>query len=250
MGYFVDESNVNAGGGNYHAGPVSRLYLKRSEATTFIDQTFSERLVAAHDAGAQVGPYHFGGHGDPVAEATFFLSLPGTRPRPGQLRPCLDDEVGASDAWVEAFIRHCRSVLGYWPTYYANTSTGAPRRQRSAVVRACPWWRAEYNGHPDVLIGGAMGASAHQWTSSGSVPGLTGPRDLSVLLRPGLTVPYPVTKPLHKSTAWAWRWARWYIGVGEYKGRARRRRFRPHVPRSVPKSWWRYVRWYHREGIR
>lgn len=247
MGYFVDESNVNSSGGDYRAGPVKRLYLKRSEGTTFVDQTYTERLVAARDAGALVGPYHFGGDGDPVAEATFFLGLSGTRPKPGQLRPCIDDEAGATDAWVEAFILHCRSVLGYYPTYYANTSTGAPRRQRSAVIRRCPWWRAEYNGHPDVLIGGAMGAAAHQWTSSGSVPGLDGPRDLSVLLSPtALFVPHP---PVRRTTQAGWLWAQWVLGIGRFKGRAGVRRFRPRVPRRIPKSWWRYVRWYKRHGL-
>ena len=247
MGYFIDESNVNAAAGDY--SQVVRAYLKRSQGTSFIDETFPERQLALHDAGAQVGPYHYGGHGDPIAEASFFLGLPGTRPKPGQLRPCIDDEAGASDAWVEAFIRHCHSVLGYYPAYYANTSTGAPRRQRSAVVRACPWWRAEYNGHPDVLIGGAMGAKAHQWTSTGSVPGLTGPRDLSVLLGPNaFLVPYP-TWHVHRSVAARWRWAQWVLGIGPYKGRAGQRGFRPRVPRRVPKSWWRYVRWYKRRNI-
>lgn len=252
MGYFVDESNRNAGGGNYREGPVVRLYLKRSEGTTFVDETFSERIVAAHDAGAVCGAYHFGGHDDPVAEASFFLSLSGTRPRPGQLRPCLDDEAGASDAWVEAFLLHCRKVLGYWPTYYASTSVGAPRRQRSAIIRKCPWWRAEYganDGRCHPLSAGGLGAAAHQYTSVGQVPGLSGPRDLSVLLSPTLFVPVPPSKPLRRGVHAAWDWAQWYLGVGRYKGRARKRRYRPHVPLRVPQSWWRYVRWYQRNTV-
>lgn len=251
MGYFIDESNnQGSAAGNYRAGPVVRAYFKRSEGTTFVDSTFSERMVAAHDAGAQVGAYHFGGHANPVAEADHFLSLPGTRPHPGQLRPCLDDEVGASDWWVEQFLLRCHAVLGYWPAYYANTSTGAPRRQRSQVVRQCPWWRAEANGVPAVLMGGRMGAAAHQYTFTGSVPGLVGPRDLSVLLGPNaLLVPHPRHK-VHRSVAWGWRWAAWWMGLPPYKGRARVRRLRPDVPTRVPKGWWRFVRWYRRHGFK
>lgn len=246
MGYFIDESNNNPAGGNYQA--VSRLYLKRSEGTGFVDSTYAERMVAAHDMGAQVGPYHFGGHGDPVAEAVFFLAQTGTRPKPGQLRPCLDDEVGASDAWVEAFIQHCRKVLGYYPAYYANTSTGAPRRQRCAVVRKCPWWRAEYNGSPNHLIGGRLGAAAHQWTANGAVPGLDGPRDLTILLSPSIFVPHPPTKPVRRSAHAAWLWAQWVLGIGRFKGRGGDKRYRPHVPKRIPRRWWRYVRWYKRRG--
>jgi len=249
MGYFTDESNNNPAGGDYRAGPVVRIYLKRSEGTGFVDSTFAERQLAAHDAGAQVGPYHFGGHANPIAEADFFLAQPGTRPKAGQLRPCLDDEVGVSDWWVEQFLMRCHAVLGYWPTYYANTSTGAPRRQRSQVVRQCPWWRAEANGAAGVLIGGRLGASAHQYTFTGSVPGLVGPRDLSVLLGANaLTVPYP-KRHVHRSVAARWRWAEWVLGIGPYKGRAHVRHLRPDVPTRVPRKWWRYVRWYKRRGI-
>lgn len=42
-----------------------------------------------------------------------------------------------------------------------------------------------------------------------------------------------------------WKWARWYIGLAEFKGHARDPQLRPtNVPRKVPASGWAKVAWY------
>lgn len=196
MTTFVDRSNVN-GADDYSKAPVTHLYLKATEGTGFVDQTYQQRRSQALNAGAIVGAYHFAGHNDPAAEADFFLSRI-EKPKPGELRPCLDLESGQSQAWAERFANRIKSRLGYYPTLYGSTSFIAPLRARSSVLKACPWWRAEYgpnDGHPHELAGGDLGAAAHQYTSVATVTGISGHTDASLLLdEAALLVPHPKPK--------------------------------------------------------
>lgn len=198
---FLDRSNVN-GTDNYALAKVTHLYLKVSEGTGFTDSTYTARKALAHAAGAIVGGYHFGGNSSPIAEADFFLSLVGS-PKAGQLRPCLDLEGGQSAAWCADFVEHVHSKLGYWPVLYGNTSTIPTLRAASSAIRACPWWRAEYSvndGQRHALSGGDQGCSAHQYTSVGSVPGISGHTDMSVFMdEAAMLIP---TKAPPKPKAW------------------------------------------------
>lgn len=196
MTRFIDRSNVN-GADDYAKAGVTHIYLKVTQGaldTAFVDSTFLQRRAAAHAAGAIAGGYHFAGHEDPIAEADFFLAHVG-HPRVGQLRPCLDLEDGQSAAWAEAFVKHLHAELGYWPVLYGSTSFIAPMRAASAVLRACPWWRAEYgpnDGAHHALQGGDMGCSAHQYTSVARFPGISGDCDASVFLdEAAMLVPTP-----------------------------------------------------------
>jgi GH25 family lysozyme M1 (1,4-beta-N-acetylmuramidase) len=180
MTVFLDRSNVN-GADDYKQAGVTHIYLKVSEGTTFTDRTYLERRRQALAAGAKVGGYHFAGHADPRAEADFFLSLV----KEDQLRPCLDLESGQNRAWAEQFVLRMHDKLGYWPVLYGSTSFIAPMRSASAVLRNCPWWRAEFgpnDGGRHALSGGDMGAAAHQYTSVATVPGISGATDRSELI--------------------------------------------------------------------
>jgi GH25 family lysozyme M1 (1,4-beta-N-acetylmuramidase) len=183
MTIFVDRSNVN-GTDDYARAPVTHLYLKATEGTTFTDGTYAVRRNQAQKAGAKVGAYHFARHGDPRAEADFFLSRI-VAPKPGELRPCLDLEDGQNAQWAEQFVLRVKQKLGYWPVVYGSTSFIAPMRSGSTILRSCPWWRAEYgpnDGARHALTGGDMGAAAHQYTSVATVPGITGHTDQSALI--------------------------------------------------------------------
>lgn len=184
MTVFIDRAGVN-GTDDYQRAGVTHIYLKVSEGTSFVDSTYLVRRNHAQAAGAVVGGYHFAGHNDPRAEAEFFLSklMPA---KPGELRPCLDLESGQSQQWAEAFVQQVRKRLGYWPVLYGSTSFIAPMRSASAILRNCPWWRAEFgpnDGGRHALSGGDMGAAAHQYTSVGSLPGISGATDRSEFIR-------------------------------------------------------------------
>ena len=183
MTVFIDRSNVN-GADNYAAAPVTHLYLKVSEGTTFVDSTYQQRRQQGRSAGAKVGGYHFAGHNNAASEADFFLSKIGDV-KPGDLRPCLDLESGQSKEWAEEFVKQVKDRLGYWPVLYGSTSFIQPMRNASRTLRRCPWWRAEFSvndGNHHELQGGTLGAAAHQYTSNASVQGIAGRTDRSVLI--------------------------------------------------------------------
>lgn len=206
---FIDRSNVN-GSDDYTQAPVTHLYLKVTEGTTFVDSTYTARRQQGDSAGAKIGGYHFGrAQGDPVAQADFFLSKLG-RANPGDLKPCLDleralDGTTMSQAQAAAFVRRCKQKLGYSPVLYGSTSLIGPMRSRlnairhpliSRRLRACPWWRAEYgpnDGQRHPLAGGALGAAAHQYTSEAIVPGVSGRTDQSSFIaKATMIIPEPV----------------------------------------------------------
>lgn len=248
---FVDRSNVN-GADNYvvaRKAGLAALYLKVSQGVSFVDKTYDDRRLAANAAGIKlVGGYHFAALDDPVAEANFFLAQL-HKPRAGELLPVLDLERGSvvSDVkWAEAFVQRVKAVLGYYPVLYGSTSLIAPMRAQSAILRACPWWRAEYGVNDGVehpLQGGAQGAALHQFTSVGKFPGISGNTDMNHFLRPTAMI-VPHRKMLRRLPSQAWVWAQWYLGIGRFKGLRREMKFRPRVPRSVPKRWCRAVQWY------
>lgn len=246
---FVDRSNVN-GADNYAVARKAGLrhaYFKVSEGTTFVDLGFQSRKAEAHRAGVVVGGYHFGGHDNPVAEADHFLAHIG-RVLPGDLKPVLDLEAGQSVAWAEAFVSHVRARLGFYPVLYGSTSFIGPMRAASAILRKCPYWRAEYSvndGRMHPLVGGRQGAVLHQFTSVGRMAGISGNTDLNryVANPASLFVPHPTHRKPRRLAHKAWVWARWYTGTGEFKGHRQVRKLRPNVPARVPAAWWKNVRW-------
>lgn len=187
MTRFVDRSNVN-GSDDYGAASVTHLYLKATEGVSFVDATYQSRRAQALSQGVKhVGAYHFADLADPNVEAAHFCQTIG-KPRPEDLRPCLDLERGAvvSDvAWAEAFCKKVHYNLGIWPAIYGSTSLLAPMRNESKLLRSLAWWRAEYganDGFPHPLAGGTLGAAAHQYTSVARFHGLSGDVDASILL--------------------------------------------------------------------
>ena len=248
---FADRSNVN-GADDYavaRKAGLAALYLKVTEGVSFVDKTYNERRQAAQAAGIKlVGGYHFADLDDPVEEANFFLANL-VKPQVGNLLPVLDLERGkvVTDVkWAEAFVTRVKAVLGYYPAIYGSTSLISPLRAQSAILRACPYWRAEYginDGADHPLQGGEQGAALHQFTSVGRFPGLSGNVDLNHFLHPtAMLVPH--RKRGRRFGHKAWLWAAWYVGVGRFKGEGRVRRFRPRVPLRVPKRWWKLVAWY------
>lgn len=186
MTRFIDRSNVN-GPDSYKTARITHIYLKATEGTGFVDSTYHDRKLEAEQAGAVTGAYHFADLQNPATEVEHFLAVIG-HAHPGHFRPCLDLERGTvvSDVpWAETWIGHFHKSQGYLPTLYGSTSLIAPMRTTSALIRACPWWRAEYgpnDGKHHALQGGDMGAAAHQYTSVATFPGISGNTDASVFV--------------------------------------------------------------------
>lgn len=245
---FIDRANVN-GADDYKLAASKGLkhaYFKLTDGVNFVDATEPGRVAASRAAGVVVGVYHYAERNDPVAEAEFFLSKVG-KPHPGDLRPALDLESAESKEWAEAFVEHCHKVLGFWPVLYGNTSFVGPLRASSAILRNCPWWRAEYgvnDGTRHPLEGGTQGATLHQYTSVGSFPGIDGHTDLNVYVANPAGLFVPRKHALSRLPSDAWVWAKWYLGLGQFRGHRRDFRVRPNVPKRIPAGWWRAVAWF------
>lgn len=123
----VDVSNNN-GAVDFHAvkkaGAVG-VWLKVSEGTTFIDDTYLKNRTAAKAAGLKVGGYHFCHPGSPEAtQVAFFVKH--LVLEPGDLLPALDFEVGDGQsnsdlrAWISMALALLKKDIGQQPVLYAG----------------------------------------------------------------------------------------------------------------------------------
>jgi hypothetical protein len=117
------------------AAGVRWWYVKATEGTGFVDDTYDARVRQARKAGMPVGAYHFARPegGDAVAEARFFLDH--TDIRPGDMLPMLDleSDEGLSPreltAWTGSWVRtvtrdlHRRGMVGR-PVIYTPFNLG------------------------------------------------------------------------------------------------------------------------------
>ena len=169
-------------------------YLKASDDIDYVDDTYEFNRAGAQAQGMKVGAYHFArpdaGPGDGAAEADHFLDT--ARPVAGELLPVLDLEKsgGLTDdaliAWVKEYLERIRERLGvhgviycspnFWKTYMNDTTWFAENGYE--VLWVAHWTTASGPTVP----GGAWGGSAWtfwQYTSDGSVPGISGRVDLN-----------------------------------------------------------------------
>lgn len=212
----IDWTQVSAAGERF-------AYVKASEGTTFVDSMYLANRDQARAVGMSVGAYHFAQPGiepgDAIAEADHFVAT--ALPTGGDLLPVLDLERsgGLSQvdliAWVQGYMDELYRLTGvhgviycspaFWTTYMGDT----------------PWfamngydilWAAHWTSLPSPTVPGGnwggYGWTFWQYTSSGSVPGITGSVDLNryngldltrVLIPPGLT-PVPIPTPVPDPT--------------------------------------------------
>lgn len=164
------------------------------------DLYYASNYAAARAAGIRVGAYHrVFIDPEPIealkidarAEANLFTSIVGTLRR-GDLVPALDVESpfdGASPVqirvWIKTWIKRVRKTLGVRPIIYTNTTSWAATDDTTKFARkGHPLWVANWGvGRPSVPAGnwGGRGWSIWQYTSSGTVPGITGRVDMNRL---------------------------------------------------------------------
>jgi lysozyme len=160
-------------------------FCKATEGLTFKDPRFAANWSGMKAVGLIRGAYHFGRPGkDPVAQADFFVNT--VRPVSGDLQLVLDLE--ATDgktpaqvwAWTQAFHGRVKSRTGrpgiiYTGYYFWRDSVGNPTNNLN-----CPLWLAYWGtGNPDDFVPQAWSKwSFWQYSSTGSVPGISGNVDL------------------------------------------------------------------------
>jgi lysozyme len=170
----------------YQAGH-RRVYLKRSEGTSFTDRLFPGFRSAAHAAGLKTGAYHFThplSH-TPSEELAFFLRLLPPLDNKHDLRPCFDQEYGAPSErkgqWITELHKLFREGFGYWPVLYSYPYYLETLRLRAPVG---PLWLASFGRndgkeHPFSVVPPYKTVAAHQYSSNARVAGVSGLVDIS-----------------------------------------------------------------------
>jgi lysozyme len=188
---------------SYHQGSIdwSRVagsgvrfaFLRASAGTLTADTAYAAYRSGARAAGLTVGSYHFanpdGAANDAANEASWFLSnaVIGS----GDLLPVLDLEVSnglspaALTAWAQTWLTRVTEATGVRPIIYTNnafwTSSMANTewfaRNGYAVLWIAHWTSA---AQPSVPAAGWAGSGWTFWqhSSTGTVPGISGPVDL------------------------------------------------------------------------
>jgi len=164
------------------------------------DPNYLTNYSLARAAGVRVGPYHRAfvngttvaeAQADARIEADVFLASVGSLQRK-DLRPALDVETPfggappeAVSAWVRAWLKRVRKRLGPRPIVYTNTTSWAGTGSTVEFARAGhPLWVANWGVRkPSVPANNwaGKGWSVWQFTSSGSIPGISGRVDLNRL---------------------------------------------------------------------
>ncbi len=183
----IDWTKVAAAGKRF-------AFMKASESTDFIDNTYDTNRAQASAAGLYVGAYHFAqpstGAGDAIAEADHFINT--ARPLSGDLIPVLDLERSgnlsqiALTAWVKAFVGRVYERVGvkaiiyvspnFWRTYMGDTDWFGANGYD--ILWVAHWTTGVAPSVPGGNWAGD-GWTFWQYTSSGAVDGITGRVDLN-----------------------------------------------------------------------
>ena len=169
-------------------------FMKASEDTWYVDPTYQTNRAQAKENGMLVGAYHFAQPnatiGSATAQADHFLDT--ATPASGELLPVLDLErtggLGQTKliAWVQEYLARIEERLGvrgviycspnFWRTNMGDTTWFS--QNGYDVLWVAHWTTAT----TPIVPGGAWGGDGWtfwQYTSSGSVPGISGRVDLN-----------------------------------------------------------------------
>jgi GH25 family lysozyme M1 (1,4-beta-N-acetylmuramidase) len=183
----IDWPQVRAAGKRF-------AYIKASESIDFVDPMYATNRAQAKAAGLYVGAYHFAGPdatpGDAIAEADHFLAT--ATINAGELLPVLDLERSGGlssfdlQAWVGTYLDHIYERTGvrgviyvspsFWQNYMGDATWFAATGYR--VLWIAHWTTSSEPTVPAEGWGG-NGWTFWQYSSDGTVPGITGRVDLN-----------------------------------------------------------------------
>jgi GH25 family lysozyme M1 (1,4-beta-N-acetylmuramidase) len=168
-------------------------FQKATEGISYVDPTVGTNTSGAKANGILVGVYHFA-HPDTdtaASEAAHFLSGAANYIKAGFLQPVLDLEDGASigkaalSQWTNDWCNAVKNAIGVQPIIYCNTNYAT--NYLNSTVAQWPLWIANWStayGDPTTTGKPPTGVWSNftfwQYTSSGSVSGISGRVDLDV----------------------------------------------------------------------
>jgi GH25 family lysozyme M1 (1,4-beta-N-acetylmuramidase) len=176
------------------AGAGKRFaFMKASEGVDLAAPTYATDRAQAKAVGLYVGAYHFArpdrGPGDAIAEADYFLSM--SQLEAGDLVPVLDleDAGGLSPVelqeWVKGYLGRiyertgARGMIYASPTFWRNAMGDTTWFASNGYVMV--WvahWTTGLGPTVPAANWGGYGWTLWQYSSSGSVPGISGRVDL------------------------------------------------------------------------
>ena len=190
-------SSAHPGGAAIYWDTVARAgykyaAVKATEGDYYVNPYAAGDLKSAKAAGLDVAPYHFaipnasGG----AAQAQFAVEYSGYAPAARVLPLMLDIEYdpyvstdGTNEcygltaakmtAWLAAFVAEARTLTGQYPVIYTTADWWDTCTGRSAAFGADPMWIAAYGFTSPPMPPGWKTWTFWQYTSSGTVPGVT-----------------------------------------------------------------------------
>ncbi len=201
---------------NQVAGAGKKFAMIRASAGSLTtDEWYTTNRAGANAALIPMGAYHYANPdsapNDALNEANFFLSL--ATPVRGDLVPALDVEVtnGLSvpdmQAWVRTWLERVTAVTGVRPMIYTSPNFWENAMGDTTWFAANGYrtlWVAHWTSDPAPLVPaenwGGNSWTFWQYTSSGSVPGISGRVDLNryngLDLSPVLLTSSPIDPPV------------------------------------------------------
>jgi GH25 family lysozyme M1 (1,4-beta-N-acetylmuramidase) len=176
---------------------VKFAYLKASEGTTKVDSEFANYVKGAKANSIAIGAYHYAKPSAPydsneaVNEATFFVNtMKPSMADFGDIMPVLDLEenggLSPNDLaqWARTFIHTVEQLTHRQVMIYISAdflqSNGYLNSALSDVPIWVSYWDQYYQGQNPPDIAGWRQWTAWQYSSQGTLPGLTGSVDLDV----------------------------------------------------------------------
>ena len=182
---------------------ISFASAKATEGIDFVDVRFTQNMAGATAAGVYIGPYHFArpdsyntDPSDAASEANDFVDaiLPYYQGSPYTLRPVIDLERLANvgdlaqekaflSQWIRNFATVVRTRLGFDPIIY--TSPSYANYVLDSDINQYPLWLASWTNDPNSPPPPGYTGIWNNWTfwqysSTGSVPGISGNVDLDI----------------------------------------------------------------------
>lgn len=157
--------------------------LRASSGVDYIDPDFSPRATRAKKAGLVVLSYHYSYFNDPEKEAAHYASV--IKPHRLNGRPMLDVEEPSGaihvEVWCHVFNAEMRNRGLPEPLYYGNPSYIAEHHYNrpigSGLVLAA-YGRNDGKEYPVKVPAPWKFYVAHQFTSTGRIPGIQGSVDV------------------------------------------------------------------------
>lgn len=170
------------------SGLVGFVYAKATEGLHETDDQFARNAQVCAERQIPFGAYHFfHPEEDGEAQARHFMQTV-AMPKIGQLLPMVDVEIdsGCSAQQIVTqlarFTHYCESVLNHRLVIYTDLGFWNGSVNGSDAFSGHPLWIAEYNSDAaPTLPGGWNTWAIWQYTSSATVPGISGQVDMDIL---------------------------------------------------------------------